>query len=1078
MTVGFYCLIRKSTYMYQPNFMRRLLFSLLLFLTFSEGKTQELHAVTGIVQDSFGKGISAVSVIVKNNSLKYTTATVTDSTGKFHFSKLPKGAGFIFEIRATGYDKENLTGYSVKEGETISLIIKLKESVNTLNDVVVIGYGSVKKAGVTGSVSSIKGSELTNQPVASFDRALVGKMAGVQVLQSNGSPGVSATFRIRGTGSITAGNDPLVVLDGVPLDRQSIAFESINNEDIESIEVLKDAAASAIYGSRGSNGVVLITTKKGEPGNAKLSYSNYTGVQRVTKQIPMMDAYQYAALSKDGHDNAYLDVTPGASASDPDNIRSQGFMRTPPELYPYLQGVKGLTNTNWQDEIFRDALTMNHTITASWGSPNVKYYLSGNYTNQEGIIINSNYKRYNGRFNIDAKSGKLRFGVNFSPSISTRKRISSDDTYSNSGIVASALQMSPTWSVYNADGSYNFQGNGYWRIGTDYQHNEILNPVAVANLTDDKLFNVNIIGKVFAEYEIIKDLNYNISLGGVYVSTKNDFYRPSTLPSLGAAFYTSPSNPTGRASSSYNYNWIIEQTANYKKQIKQHSINALVGFTAQRDYTNAYSATATNFPNDAVRTINGGQISSSTAAINEWSLESFLGRLQYDFANKYFLSASLRSDGSSRFGSNNKWGTFPSLSASWIVSKEEFLRSNKFLSTLKLRASYGLTGNFNIGNYEPISLLNNDNYILGSSQGVLSSGLITNNITNNNLGWEKTSMLNIGVDLGFLNQDLTAELNYYNSNTTDLLLNTPIPASTGFLTARQNVGKVNNSGLELTINYHKKIGAFNFQIGGNISANKNEVKSLGPNNTPIIQTAGTANTYFITQIGQPIGSYYLLNKQGIYASAGDLAKYPVFTGSSRVGDYRFEDVDGDGKLDVDKDRKIVGKYFPDYTFGFNTSIEFKGIDVEAALQGSQGFEIVNLQKRYISNMEGNFNGTSDGVNRWRSESEPGNGEFNRANRKSTGNNGRTSTFHVEDGSYLRLQNLTIGYRLPTKWCQLIGMKSARIYVTGQNLITWTKYTGYNPEVNLYGANNALTPGVDYGAYPLAKTYAAGVNINF
>jgi len=1050
---------------------KNLLYSLFFLCSVSFANAQNAH-LRGTVINENGEPIVGVSVELANVGSTKKVAIITNENGVFIFNNLYTKSKYQLTFSAIGYNTYVQKDIEIGVAGEKSILIRLNAQASKLTEVVVVGYGSQQKNAVSGAIGTVKGEDIVGQPVTGFDKSIAGKVAGVQVLQSNGTPGTSATIRIRGTGSITAGNDPLVVVDGVPLDRLSIAFETINQNDIASIEVLKDAAAAAIYGSRGANGVLLISTKQGETGKLKISYHAFAGYQEVTRKIPMMDAYQYAALSKDGHDNAYLDLTPGGSALDPDNTRPQGFMRTPLELYPYLQGVQGLTNTNWQNEIFKRALTTNHTLSLSGGNQNVKYFISGNYINQDGVIINSGYKRYSLRTNLDVKSNKFKFGINFNPSISNRKRVNSDDTYSNQGIVSSALQMSPVWSVYNPDGSYNFLGNGYWRIGTDYQHNEILNPVAVANTIKDEIFNINLIGKIYGDYQVLKNLHYNISLGGVFSSSRNDYYRPSTLPSLGAAFFTAPSNPTARSSSNLNYNWVIEQTINYKAKYKRRNFAAIAGFTTQKDYINSYNVTATNFPNDLITFVSAGQASGVGGSINEWALISYLLRVQYDYAGKYFFTASTRTDGSSRFGADNKWGNFPSVSAAWKLNNEKILKNIRQISNLKLRASYGLTGNFNIGNYESISLLTNANYVIGSGNGTSNIGLVPNNVTNKNLSWEQNYMFNTGLDIGFWGEKLTLELNYYHATTKDLLLNTPIPATTGFLTARQNVGSVVNQGVEASITTHQNFGKWHIKANGNISANNNKVTSLGPNNTPIIQTAGTSHTYFITQVGSPIGSYYLLNKIGIYNTAADLAKYPAFA-SSRVGDFKFEDVDGDGTLDIDKDRKIVGKYFPDYTFGGSLSVSYQGIDISATIQGSQGYQIVNLQKRYIANLEGNFNNTVDGIYRWRSEANQGNGILNRANRKATGNNGRTSTYHVEDGSYIRLQNVNIAYTLPLKIVRKLHMTNIRLYISGQNMFTWTKYTGYNPEVNLYGNSDALTPGVDYGAYPLSKTIVFG-----
>jgi TonB-linked SusC/RagA family outer membrane protein len=1069
-----------------------------------------IGSVTGTTISEKGDILAGVTVKARNENSKAELVVTSDEQGIFSFSSLSLGDHYTFTFTFVGYETYVIKGFLIRAGRKNNLLVKLKESAGELSQVVVIGYGTQAKKDVTGAVGVLHQQDIKDAPVTNFDQAMAGKLAGVEVLQTTGEPGKPLTFRIRGTTSITAGTSPLIVLDGIPLDDQeqssgamspnpfvtngsttssvsttvqplgsvpsNPALEAVNPADIASIEVLKDASAAAIYGSRGANGVVLITTRHGSAGRMNVNYTGVTGVGQVTKKIPMLNAYQYAALSHDGHNNAYLEVDPAGSVNDPDSIRPIGYERTPPQLYPYLAGTPGLTNTNWQDQIFRTAPFTNQTLSISGGRDKLTYFISGNYTDQEGIIINSGYKRYSTRLNLDAQSGKLRVGLNFSPSFSVEKVVQAYGPYSSQSVIGSALQMSPTWPVYNPNGSYNYQGNGFWRIGTDYQQNEVLNPVALANLINDKVYHANLLGKVFLEYELLKGLKYTISLGGTLNDFHEDYYRPSTLPLLGLTYYTAPSNPTAINSSNLMHDWLVEQTMAYKLERGDHQLTLLAGYTAQRGHGEYNSVTATNFPNDLVQTINAGQVINGTAYVNDWSLLSALARAQYAYKDRYLLSASFRSDGSSRFGSDNKWGDFPSVSAGWRISQERFMEKLGWLSNLKLRVSYGLTGNFQIGNYAPVALVGSSNYILGTSGGQLASGEAPTSVANPNLGWEKTAMLDGGIEAGFFKGRLTFEADWYNSNTSHLLLNVPVPVTTGFGTATENLGKVNNQGFELTVGTQNHIGAVSWRISANIATNRNMVKALGPGNAPIIATNGTTNTYFITEVGKPIGSYYLLKENGVFANAAQLKTNPHFS-STAPGDFRFVDINGDDSLDVNGDRTILGKYFPSYTFGFSSSFEWKHLDLAFSIQGSEGSQVINLMRRYIDNMEGNFNNMIDALHRWESPDNPGDGKTPRANRKATGNNETPSSWIVENGSYVRLQNVTIGYTLPPRLLARAHLRSLRLYLAGQNLVTLTHYSGYNPEVNLYN-NNALTPGLDYGAYPVARTYAAGVNLGF
>lgn len=1025
---------------------------------------------SGVILDNKEEPIIGASVSVKGNS---SIGTVSDLNGSFSL-EVPVGSTFV--ISYIGY-----TPMEIKLGDKTSLNIILQENTELLNEVVVVGYGVQNKRDVSTSISQVKADDIANVAVSDMRQALVGKMAGVQVTQPSGDPGGAVSIRVRGTSTISAGNEPLYIIDGMPVER---GLANLNNNDIESIEVLKDASSAAIYGSRGSNGVIIITTKQGRTEKLTVQYDGFYGFQKVSKKLPMMNAYQFAEFARDGHNAAYLQDVPTGSADDPNSVRPQGYHQIPAELFPYLNGEQGLTDTDWQDEIFRTAATTNHNISLSAKGKNISYYVSVGYYDQEGIIIESDFKKYSTRLNLDGKYGKFKFGVNFSPSYSKSNRVNASGSYGSGGVVQSALAMPPVWSVYNADGSYNYQGNGYWRIGTDHQHNEILNPVALAKLQSDVVDRYVLVGKVYAGYEFMKGLSYTLSLGGDYYGAHNDKYRQSSLPLVGLKYYDQPSNPVGSSSSSFYFNWLVENQINYNTTIKDsHNINAVLVQSAQKERKKGNYVEATDYPNDHIESITGGTVSKGTSEITEWTLASYLARVQYSYQGRYMASAAIRADGSSRFGANNRWGYFPSASAAWRISDENFFRSTKalsFIDDIKVRASYGVTGNFQIGNYEHLSTFAKDYYILGGDGGKSAFGYKPEKIKNDDLTWEKTAMVNVGLDIQLFKGLLGLSVEYYDSNTSDMLLNVGVPLITGYSSTLMNVGKVNNRGWEIQLTSQKNITKdLKYEFNANFSTNRNKVKELANGQPYIIESGSVEHAYYITEVGKPIGSYYLLVQDGIFENEEQLKQYPHFA-DTQVGDFRFVDVDGDGVLDTSKDRAIVGNYMPDFTYGFGGTVTFKDFDLGFNFQGVYGNEILNLNKRYIDNMEGNVNGTTIALDRWRSEDDPGNGQVNRANRKTKGSNGRTSTWHVEDGSFLRLQNLSLGYTLPTKWTQRFHVQKLRAYVSGQNLYTWTNYSGYNPEVSLRHDKDkgTLTPGEDYGTYPLAKTFTFGLNITF
>ena len=1026
-------------------------------------QSRKVKTISGTIVDDKGEPVIGASIAVQGTTL----GTITNLDGEYTLANVPENS----EVTVSFIGYKTLT---FKANDKSLSKITLKEDTEMLEEVVVIGYGSMNKRDVTTSIARVGGEELKDMPVTGFDQALVGKMAGVQITQTTGKPNGGTSIRVRGTGSITAGADPLYVVDGVPLERASSALETVDMNDVESIEILKDASSAAIYGSRGSNGVVMITTKKGASGKAHVSYNGSVGFQSLSKKIDMLNAYEFAAFARDGHNGSYLTSYPNASPDDPNDVREKSYDKIPPELFPYLEGKSGLVDTDWQDALYRTAPITKHSITVSGGTDKTKFFISGNYLNQKGIIVNSGYERFGARLNFTYKTDKVELGVNFTPSYSIEDRVNSDN---NKGVVINALMMPPVWSVYKEDGSYDYMGNGYWKIGTDYQHNAVLNPVAMANLTKDQVTHANLLGNFYFQWEIIKGLKYKFSAATNYNYFYNEYYRSSELPLQGEKYFQSPSNPVAKSSGTYYLNWLIENTLNYQKRFNDHNLNVIVGFTAQKDMMKKHSVEATDFLNDLVQNVAGGIVSTGGAGSQAWALASFLARAQYDYKGKYLLSAAIRADGSSRFGKNNRWGYFPSVSVGWRVISEEFMEDINWISNLKLRASYGISGNFNIGNYEHIALLSYNQYVLGKGEGTLVSGLRPSQLPNDDLSWEKTRMYNVGLDVGLFKDRLTFELDLYQSNTYDLLLDVPIPQITGFSDMRKNIGEVRNRGVEFTVGTHNNWNGFKWDASFNISANRNKVLKLGPEDAPIITSAGVSHAYFKTEVGQPIGNYFLLIQDGVFKSQEELDAYPHFS-NAKVGDFKFVDADGNGKMDLDDDRAIVGNYMPKFTYGFMSSFSYKGVDLSFNLQGVQGNKILNLQRRYIANMEGNVNSMSLALDRFQSTENPGNGQVNRANRKSTGNNSRTSTWHLENGSYLRMQNITLGYTLPKKVVKKAGLESLRIFFSGQNLFTITGYSGYNPEVSNYNSNGALTQGVDYGSYPLSKTYSFGLNVSF
>lgn len=1036
----------------------------------------------GTVFDEQGTPLPGASVIAMGTNL----GTTTDFDGNFEIT-LPSD---ITKIRVSYL---GFTPQEVNIAGLTSVNVTLIEDAAALEEVVVVGYGSLAKKRVTGSVISVSQESIVEVPSLSPEAAIIGRVAGVQVQETSGEPGASPNIRIRGSGSISAGNDPLFVIDGIPISRnlttigvnggipgRRAAFQTppvnplatLNPNDIESIQVLKDASAAAIYGSRGGNGVLLITTKKGSTSDkGRFSFDSFISMQNVANKLDLMNAPELIDFTRDARNNNYLSSVPGASINDPIGPGDRGNANYEmPESFLNWDG----TDTDWQDVMFQTGIVENYNF--SYASPlknNTSFFTSVGYYSQTGILEKAKFERYNMMLNLNSQLlDKLNLDLRIAPTITENQRVPASAPYfaRPPGVIYSGIVHSPTVAPYNSDGTIN-QLNNQSHLGGAMT--TASNPLAIIEAVDDKIFQFQTRASLGLSYELMPGLKLK-TFGGTYINLYNqDFYRGNSLLFRNAT----EGESYAQATSSTEVNWLWENTLNWEKEVGDHFVNAVLGYTAQKDDIVIKQVNADNFPDDLVTTISGGQVYAGNSVKEQWSLASSLFRLNYAYKDRYLFTGTFRSDRSSRFGADNQTGYFPSFSAGWRIGQESFMKAVPSVSELKLRFSWGETGNFEIPNYGAIGLLTPDNYNFNNNE---VNGLIQSTIPNPELTWEKSQQMNIGLELGLFKNRVFLLADYYNTKTSDLLLNVSISSVSGFQTTLQNLGEVQNSGFELALSTKNLVGAFTWETDINFSTNKNEVLSLNENNEPIF-SSGSAGVRHVTRVGDPIGSYFGYVVDGIYQNQADIDNAPEDTQAPNPGpgDFKFKDINGDGLITPD-DRTVTGNYFPDFTWGLNNRFTFKNIDFSFLIQGVEGNEILNLTSRHMKNGEANFNAYAVLNDRWRSETDPGNGLHPRADRGSGnhGNNNRPSSYQVEDGSFVRLRNVSLGYTVPAdKLFGNSGIDRLRLYITGTNLFTITDYLGYNPEVSNI-STNALTPGEDYGAYPLTKSLTFGINLTF
>lgn len=1022
------------------------LFIVMAILLSSKMLLAQQHTVTGNITDETGFGMPGVTIL----EVGTLNGSITDLDGNFTIVVASPNA--TLEISYVGYESQSIP----LEGRS-NIEVSIKPSLEILDEIVVIGYGTQKKKVVTGSIASVGAEEITATPALRVEQALQGRTAGVQVTNQSGQPGEQPTIRIRGAG--TTGNaDPIYVVDGMVVG----GIDYLNPGDIESIDVLKDAASAAIYGARAANGVVLITTKKGKAGTMNVTYSGYYGIQNVAKKIEMLGAEDYRMLMNEGARNAGL--------SEPFDLN---------EIPRH--------NTNWQDLLFvKDAPMTNHEISVLGGTEKSTYASSISYFSQQGIIggEKSQFDRITARLNTTHQvNDKFRFGNNLSYSHIIRRGIGSNESFN--GAYSGALNMDPLTPLYEDDPDLLAQppysnepvlSNADGRIYgiSRYVGAEVVNPLALLEIQTAETRVDKVVGNIFGELEVIEGLKFNSSLGIDLAFVMNDGYRP--LFFLNGAQNNTDKTSVFKQIDRY-FTWQWENTASYTRSIGDHNFSLLVGTSARKfNYEDLYGFNAKvpltdpdnvylNMAQDTVWVANGGATHSS--------LLSTFGRLTYDYQSRYSLTAIVRRDGSSKFGPNNRYGVFPSVGLSWIISEEGFFPNLGPIDLVKIRTSYGINGNEEIGDYQFISTLDKSRgYIFGGGRII---GASPSYIENADIRWEQSEQFNVALDISGYDNRLTASVDYYIKTTKDLLEVIPIPGHVGNDPPFANVGSVQNKGVEINLNWRNFENLIKYSVGMNATYNQNKMTYIG-NEEKVLPGASWAIAGMVTRAeeGLPIGYFWGYQTDGIFQNTNEVFAHINSEGkplqpNAKPGDVRFVDVNRDGKIDAD-DRTMIGNPTPDWTYGINANFEYKQFDLSFLFIGAYGHDIFNGAQRQDLRYT---NRPVSALDRWTEEGSTN--DIPRYTWADVNNNYRVSDLYIEDGSYIRLKNIQLGYTLHRSILNRIGATNWRFYISAENLLTITGYSGPDPEI---GARSSFDIGIDRGVYPQARTFRLGTSITF
>ena len=985
--------------------------------------------ITGTVTDATGLPMPGVGIKVKGT----TTTSVTDANGKYVINA---GGSSTLVFSYVGYAEQE-----VAANGRATINVTLVESEAELSEVVVIGYGTVRRKDLTGSVASVKGADIKSQGVSDITRSLQGKMPGVSIESAGGDPGAGTRILIRGVG--TLGNaTPLYIVDGV----QVASINNLNQTDIESVDVLKDASAAAIYGSRAANGVVLVTTKSGKSGAPVVQLTANVGVQSKSSSVDVLNAQEWATVHNQAHANAGL--TPLELASNPAALGE---------------------GTDWQDAIFRSAPVQQYNLLVSGGSESSKYSVSGGYNDQQGIVDVTGYKRYNLRVKTETTKGRLKFGETIL--LSREKFVTMPAGWGGQGgnPVGSAIKMIPAFKIYNPDALGGYDGASGSVVN-------IANPVAQLYLNDINRENTSILANAFGELKIIEGLKYRLNLGYTNVFNSNyDYYKRYQV---GALF----SHPTNDISLGKDQNvlLLLENTLSYDKVFGKHSVQALAGYTYQSNNYNYTSTARTDLPDGIDQIDAGAGIATNSGNRVENNLISVLGRVIYSYDDRYLLTASFRRDGSSRFGANNRYGNFPSVAVGWNIMNEDFFEPlEKTFSNLKLRASYGVLGNQEIGDYQySAAVASNINYVVGANQQRWF-GSIQTAFASPNIKWETTKTSNFGIDAGFFGNKLNLTADYFVKKTTDVLLNVPIPGSAGSVSNPVvNAGTLRNNGVELGLSYGNTTGKLSYNVFGSISAVRNKVIELGTGSQQIFggQPNHHGATSTLTEAGGSIGSFYLIQALGIFNSQAEIDAYAkdgqLIQPNAAPGDVKFFDKNGDGQIN-NLDRVNLGSPFPDFEYGLGINASMHNFDLALFFQGSQGNKIYNGLAQDLQSTNLQMNYAKSTLNAWTPSNQS---NIPRVTANDPNLNSQTSSRFLEDGSYFRMKTVQLGYTLKDDFAKKLRISSFRTYVSADNIFTITNYTGFNPDLGRTGS--IFDRGVDYGhvAYPLARTISLGIQL--
>lgn len=1041
----------------------KVLITAVLLLTASVVMNAQNKLITGKVTDERNETLPGVTITIKGTK----NGVQTDFDGKYSI-KAKDSDQLVFSY--LGFEPSTV---SVNKKSAIN--VSLKSSSMGLEEVVVVGYGTVKRKDITGSVAKVAVSEIQMAPVRSFEEALAGRAAGVQVTSADGQPGATSNIVIRGNNSVTQANSPLYVIDGFLIENPDNNI--VNTRDVESIEVLKDASATAIYGARGANGVIVITTKKGKSGAPEFNFDASYGFQENISKIDLMDSYEFVKYQIE------LDPTP---------VSSTGY-KSPTEIYlsdgKTLDYYKSVPAIDWQEKTTETAAIQNYNLSIRGGNEATKYAFSGSIADQDGIIINSNYKRYQGRLVVDQNlTKKLKIGINtnyshleqsgISPSISTNS--------ATTNVMVSVWGSRPVYNGQTPDGLQDPDVNP----ANDYRVNPYLNLENLHRLRTTKNINSN----AYLEYQILPELKLRVSSGIIENRVQSDAFNNSYTQ---YGYPGSLNGVNGSIQYSQFSNWLNENTLTWNKKFnKKHNLTALAGFTNQKQTSKTYGRNSTQIPVNKEYLVMDALDYGTPIRVDTfeslWTMASFLGRINYNYNSKYYVTASLRADGSSKFPSENHWGYFPSAALSWKFSNENFLKNSKVISDGKLRTSYGQTGNNRVGDFDYLTTYFNplSNSYIFNNQYI--SGTVATNLGNSKLKWETTEQIDMGLDLGFFKQRVALVVDVYVKKTKDLLLRADLPLSSGFSNALKNVGEMQNKGLEFTLNTKNiETKDFTWNSSFNISFNKSEVLALNDNQQNLQSTIRWDNLWenvpaYIATVGKPLGEMYGYISDGTYKyedfnkdTNGVYTLKPEITTNGNLGnniqpgDIKYKDLNGDKVVNT-SDYTTIGHGLPIHTGGFSNNFTYKGFDLNVFFQWSYGNDILNANRILFEGNTKNqsyFNQFASYENRW----SPENPTSDIFRTRGYFGGGYASQF-VEDGSYLRLKTVSFGYNLDSKVLRKLHLKAMRIYCSGQNLYTWTNYSGGDPEVNTY--NSALTSGFDFSSYPRARVISFGTSVTF